>query len=273
MKYIVAVSGGVDSMVLLDMMARLNDHQVVVAHFDHGIREDSHLDEQFVRETAERYGLLFESRRENLGSRASEALARERRYAFLSSLAEEHEALLVTAHHLDDLVESVAINVTRGTGWRGLAALDSGVLRPLLDMDKRQLLEYAQKNNVAWREDSTNASDAYLRNRIRKRAADSIEHTTKRELRALHAHQKALRRDIEQEVKKLVGDGPLYSRYFFTNVPPVVAAECLRYITSGKLTRPQLLRAVHAIKVASPRSIYEAGSGVKLHFSTRQFSL
>ncbi len=272
MKYIVAVSGGVDSMVLLDMMVREGSHEIIVAHFDHGIREDSQLDAHFVRDTALRYGLQFEHRREVLGKSASEAVARERRYAFLRSAADKHKAKIVTAHHLDDLVETVAINVTRGTGWRGLAVLDADVVRPLIDMEKSELLSYANKRGIQWREDSTNASDAYLRNRLRRKTP-SLESEQKRQLRALHAHQKALKQAILQETKTLVGEGPWYSRYFFTHVQGIVAMECLREITQGKLTRPQLARLLHAIKVAKPHSTFEAGEGIRLHFGTRQFSL
>lgn len=272
MKYIVAVSGGVDSMVLLDMMVRAGTGELIVAHFDHGIRDDSHHDAAFVKSAAEKHGLKFETRREELGNKASEALARERRYAFLRHLARKYDARIVTAHHLDDLVETVAINVTRGTGWRGLAALDSGVMRPLIDMEKATLLDYAAKRNITWREDSTNQSDAYLRNRLRRKT-HVISNDQKRELRALHAHQRVLKQHIKQEVRKLVGNGPWYSRYFFTHVQTPVAIEGLREITGGKLTRPQLARALHAIKVAKPNTTFEAGEGVRLYFSTRQFSL
>lgn len=272
MKYVVAVSGGVDSMVLLDMMVRAGAGELVVAHFDHGIRSDSHLDAAFVKKIAEQHGLVYESRREVLGATASEALARERRYAFLRHIAKKHDAQIVTAHHLDDLVETVAINMTRGTGWRGLAALNSDVARPLIDMEKAALIDYAVKRNIPWREDSTNASAAYLRNRLRRKTP-ALSLDEKRELRALHAHQKALRQEIRAEAKRLVGEGPWYSRYFFTHVQPQVAVECLRELTEGKLTRPQLARLLHAIKVAKPNTTFEAGQGVKLYFSTRQFSL
>src|SRR5690606_22278428 len=145
MKYIVAVSGGVDSMVLLDMLVREGSHELIVAHFDHGIRADSHKDATFVQDVAKKYGLPFEKRREVLGEKASEALARERRYAFLRSVAARHEAKIVTAHHLDDVVETVAINITRGTGWRGLAVMDTDIVRPLVDMEKKELVRYANQ--------------------------------------------------------------------------------------------------------------------------------
>lgn len=272
MKYLVAVSGGVDSVVLLDMMAKMPGREVVVAHFDHGIRSDSAEDLRFVAKLADKYGFIFESKREELGESASEALARERRYRFLREAAKKHTAQLVTAHHLDDLVETVAINLHRGTGWRGLAALDSEVLRPLIDISKEELIKYAHTNGLEWREDSTNRSDIYLRNRIRRKAA-SVPHDTKRQLRALHSHQKYLKKEIENEVKKLVGEGPEFNRYFFAHLPKVVALECLRYLTKGALTRPQLERAWLAIKVAGAGTIYQAGSGVNISFSPRHFSL
>ncbi|MDB5162613.1 MAG: tRNA(Ile)-lysidine synthase [Candidatus Saccharibacteria bacterium] len=272
MKYIVAVSGGVDSVVLLDMMVKVPGHEIIVAHFDHGIREDSAEDARFVAALAYKHGLVYAGKREELGSTASEAWARERRYAFLRELAQQHTARIVTAHHLDDLVETVAINLKRGTGWRGLAALDSDVVRPLIDTPKQQLIKYAQANGLKWHEDSTNASDAYLRNRVRAKATD-ITHDTKRQLRALHSHQKQLKTEIDTEAAKLVGDGPDYSRYLFTHLPQAAALECLRFITRGSLTRPQLIRCLLAIKTAAAGSAYEAGSGVNVRFGTRHFSL
>ncbi len=272
MTYIVAVSGGVDSVVLLDLMAKVSGHELIVVHFDHGIRDDSADDARFVSSLAHKYGLLYKGKREELGKTASEVLARERRYAFLREVADEYNAPIVTAHHLDDLVETVAINLKRGTGWRGLAALDSDIVRPLIDIPKRQLVEYAQKHGLQWHEDSTNATDIYLRNRIRRKAID-IPDDTKRQLRALHSHQKQLKKEIENEVLQLVGEGPEYSRYLLTHIPQATALECLRFITQGKLTRPQLVRCLLAIKTALAGSIYEAGSGVKVRFGTRHFSL
>jgi tRNA(Ile)-lysidine synthase len=274
MKYIVAVSGGVDSVVLLSMMVKAAKPEDVlhVAHFDHGIREDSSNDERFVAELASKYGLLYSGKREELGKNASEALARHRRYAFLRELAQQHDAKIVTAHHLDDLVETVAINLKRGTGWRGLAALDSDVMRPLIDIPKNQLIAYAQTNGLTWHEDSTNASDVYLRNRVRRQAS-IVSEDTKRQLRALHSHQKYLKTAIEKETIQLIGSGPEYNRHLFIQVSRPVAMECLRYITKGMLTRPQLGRALLAIKTATAGSIFDAGAGVKLRFSTRHFSL
>ena len=178
----------------------------------------------------------------------------------------------MTAHHSDDAIETIAINFHRGTGWRGLAVLDSDIVRPLLQLSKSDLLDYARRHSLAWHEDSTNASDAYLRNRLRKHAIN-LKDETKRELLALRSQQIESKKLIEREVAALVGPGPAYSRYFFTHIPTVVAIECLRFVTQSKLTRPQLERLLLAIKTAQPKSAYTAGSGVTIEFTTRNFSL
>ena len=271
-KYVVAVSGGVDSVVLLDMLTKIPSLQLVVAHFDHGIREDSAEDTVFVADLAKKYKLHFESKREDLGPGTSEDTARNRRYKFLRSVAKKHDAKLITAHHGDDAVETVIINILRGTGWRGLAVLDSDVVRPLIDMTKAEILDYAKKHQLSWREDSTNASDIYLRNRIRHQIKD-LDKDTKRQLLGLRSEQKSLKKKIDIEVKKLLGDGPTYSRYFFTNLETQPALELLRCIVEARLTRPQLVKTLHAIKTILPNKTYHAGSGVVINFTSRNFTV
>jgi len=271
-RYVVAVSGGVDSIVLLDMLSQVPGNDIIVAHFDHGIRSDSAQDAAFVKELADTHGFIFETKREELGEGASEELARARRYEFLNEVALKHSARVMTAHHADDAVESIAINLHRGTGWRGLAVLDSAVVRPLLHLSKAELHTYAQKRALTWREDSTNASDVYLRNRLRAKTAQ-LPDDHKLQLLALRHHQIDSRRSIDKEVSRLIGPGPSYSRYFFTHIPKNVAIECLRFVTNAQLTRPQLERVLLAIKTAATGSTFQAGSGINLSFTTRNFSL
>ena len=271
-KYVVAVSGGVDSIALLDMLSQVPGHEIVVAHFDHGIRSDSAEDALFVESLAKRHGFIFETLREELGENASEELARNRRYAFLRSIAKKYDSKLVTAHHADDAVETVAINLHRGTGWRGLAVLDSDVSRPLLKQTKADLVKYAQNRGLTWREDSTNATDAYLRNRLRKIVSQLTPHE-KKVILALRNEQIKAKNLIDAEVRSLVGDGPEYSRYFFTHITKKAALECLRFLTKSQLTRPQLERMLLAVKTAQAGSVYQAGSGISLDFTTRNFSL
>ena len=268
-RLLVAVSGGVDSVVLLDKLAKSKEYDLIVAHFDHGIRPDSRDDAQFVAELAAKYQLPFVTKREELGERASEDLARRRRYGFLAREAEKYQATIATAHHLNDIAETVAINLSRGTGWRGLACLASDVYRPLLSQTKQEIIDYAKQNNLTWREDSTNQSTAYLRNRLRPKLQnpDLVQ-----QLAALRARQVEIRDEIDQEIDDL-GWQSLLSRHSFVMMEPVVASEILRKITTSRLTRPQRERLILAIKTARPGSRFEAGSGVIVQFTSRHFTV
>jgi len=270
--YVMAVSGGVDSVVLLDIMSQMPG-EIIVAHFDHGIREDSQLDAEFVKDLANKYGYRFETRREDLGPGASEDLARTRRYEFLRSITQENDASLVTAHHMDDLVETVAINLTRGTGWRGLAVLDApDIYRPLVRYTKQDVIEYAQHHKLEWREDPTNSDTKYLRNQLRQQLkAMSLD--DKLQIAALVTKQRDLKKQIEKESQQLVDNTYNFSRYFFINIPKAEALECLRAIVGSKLTHPQLAKLLHAIKTMSLGKRYEAGNGVLVDFTTRNFSV
>lgn len=183
MKKILAVSGGIDSVVMLDFCCQFYPHEdLIVAHLDHGIRDNSHEDLEFVRRLAGEYNVEFVSKRVQLGENASEALARDYRYDFLHSLASKYHAEIFTAHHLDDLAETITINLIRGTGWRGLAVLDApGTRRPFLEteffyepLDKAAIIEYAAKRGLRFREDPTNADQKYLRNRVRAKLNHTI---------------------------------------------------------------------------------------------------
>ena len=137
-KYVLAISGGIDSVAMLDMIAsnygdirrvKLGDAKwpddFVVAHFDHGIRgEASHRDAMFVRDLAESYGVRCRIGRGNLPSDTSEDEARLARYVFLNECLAEYdgESRIVTAHHSDDLLETVVMNLIRGTGWAWTSA-------------------------------------------------------------------------------------------------------------------------------------------------------
>lgn len=276
MKYLVAVSGGIDSVVLLDMLVQESEHELVVAHFDHGIRTDSADDACFVEALAAQYGLPFVSKRAELGEGASEEIARRYRYAFLQHQAAKHEAVVVTAHHADDVVETIVLNVARGTGWRGIAVLDrEKVIRPLLRLSKQQLRDYATARRLEWVEDSTNSETVYFRNRLRRLLARNLSEHDRQAALALWEEQRQLRREIDQEVESFLDPDHCYSRYFVTNIDESVACELLRAavlrLSGSGPTRPQCERALLAIKTAKPGSVFEVGGAVRLRFSQRTF--
>jgi tRNA(Ile)-lysidine synthase len=275
MKYLLAVSGGIDSVVLLHKLVQDAGHELIVAHFDHGIRPDSASDAQFVEALAGQYGLPFVAKREELGSAAGEELARNRRYTFLREQAKMHGARLVTAHHADDVVETIAINLLRGTGWRGLAVLAAAdVTRPLLTKTKQELRDYALAHRLEWVEDSTNETTQYLRNRVRRQVAEKLSYEDKRSLLNAWQRQLRLKKDIEQELTVLAGEYH-ESRYFMTHIGSAEAYELLRFIVRQKggvgITRPQAERALLAIKTARPRSSFDLAEGAMLWFTPRTF--
>jgi tRNA(Ile)-lysidine synthase len=274
-RYLVGVSGGVDSVVLLDQLVKSGEHDVIVAHFDHGIRSDSAADARFVEELAAHYYLPFVTKREELGASASEDLARRQRYAFLRTMAKKHDATIVTAHHGDDVIETIAINIRRGTGWRGAAILQTpGIDRPLLSMTKAQIRDYALENRLEWVEDSTNNSDQYLRNRLRGRIGSGLTSHQKHAILAIWQRQLKLKHAIKLETDNYV-DQDEFSRYYVSHVDERSATELLRAAIVAKTnlspTRPQLARAILAIKTARPRTAFELGGGVKLIFNVRTF--
>ena len=274
MNYLVAVSGGIDSVVLLDIFSRA-EHQLTVAHVDHGIREDSAADARFVEALAAQYGLPFVCHEANLGADASEERARDARYEFLFREARRLDATIITAQHLDDLVETVALNFERGTGWRGLAVMArEGIWRPFLQVPKSVLYMYAVNHRLEWVEDSTNRTIIYQRNRIRARLSAKNTFSPREEVHSKWIYQLKLRQSIEDEVGSLL---QTYhgSRYFLTQLDEALASELLgTEITAAggvRPTRPQLIRALLAIKTARPGTSHQIGGGVTLEFETRNY--
>ncbi len=181
-KYVVAVSGGVDSVALLHSLQAKPGLELVVAHFDHGIRPDSSEDTLHVKYLAKKYGLPFFTAAGQLGQGASEATARDVRYTFLREVQHEHDArAIITAHHQDDVLETAIINLLRGTGRKGLSSLASrdGLERPLLRIPKAEILDYATQNNLTWWEDSTNDDEDYLRNYIRRQVVPRLNQASR----------------------------------------------------------------------------------------------
>lgn len=271
-RYIVAVSGGVDSVVLLDMLAKEHPSQLLVAHVDHGIRPESHHDEAFVRGLATTYGLPYETTSLALGSSASEDQAREKRYSFLRQLAKQHGALIATAHHADDVIETIAINIIRGTGWRGLAVMGAkDIHRPLVTMYKADLISYAQRHQLQWREDSTNSSDKYLRNRVRARLR-GVSQADKESLLRLWQKQVSIVSEIDTITIQL----QTWQRHFYIMASSEVAREVLRSLLAVyaiSQTRPQLDAAVLAIKTARPGTKRPLNAHATLYFERNKFSL
>jgi tRNA(Ile)-lysidine synthase len=179
-KVIVAVSGGIDSMILLELLNSLDDYRLdlVVAHLNHQLRgAESNRDEEFVRAAAARYALPCLIERVDVRElarsekRSLEDAGREARHRFLESVVRKQGAACAAlAHHADDQAETVLLRLLRGSGATGLSGMSprSGLkVRPLLDVTRSEIVEYAESRQIAFREDRSNADRRFLRNRIR----------------------------------------------------------------------------------------------------------
>jgi tRNA(Ile)-lysidine synthase len=241
--YVVAVSGGVDSVALLDMLVKLPRVQIVVAHVDHGIREDSDQDRKFVEHLANGYHLPFFYSEAHLGAAASEELARKVRYDFLNKINEQtNSKAIITAHHQDDLLETIILNILRGTKRKGITALKNreGILRPLLEIPKIELYDYAKKHNLSWREDSTNLDTKYSRNWIRHKVIPRLSARQRAQLLSEHQNLSLLNKEIDDAIDQTffenIQNNEL-SRKKFINLPHEVATEvCAMWLRKNNFT-------------------------------------
>lgn len=314
MNYVIAVSGGVDSMVLLDALVNPNrrskigewgflqpstfdpQSNLIVAHFDHGIRTDSREDEALVRRAAQHYGLKYETMRVELGELASEDQARKSRYNFLRQVCKKYSAQLLTAHHQNDVLETMLINLIRGTGWRGLAPMSrsSGLntqtnaatetLRPLLGTSKEALVAYAKKYSVMWREDSSNADEIYLRNYIRQRLIPEMVRRDDAVLeRLLEINHKAvdLKKEIATELQKLyikyqIADSKYVIPRYDLIMPPSSTAREAIYAILTQLDPDwhplsiHIERVLHFVKTGRPAKRLEVTKGLTVQLTSRE---
>jgi tRNA(Ile)-lysidine synthase len=176
-KLLLAVSGGIDSVVLVHLFKK-SGYDIAIAHCNFGLRGDeSDGDEHFVRNLASKDAIPvfvnhFDTKRYAAENKISiQIAARELRYNWFAEIMLKHGYdYLLTAHHADDSAETFLINFTRGTGIEGLLGIpqqNGTIIRPLLPFTREEIETYAKENNVLWREDSSNASDKYLRNKLR----------------------------------------------------------------------------------------------------------
>ena len=208
-KVILALSGGIDSMVLADLLLKAKV-EFVAAHCNFHLRgEESDGDEQFVRDYAERNGIQcfvkhFETEKYAAEQSISiEMAARDLRYAWFEQLRQQlgYDKIAV-AHHADDQAETFFINLLRGAGLNGLKGMkpqNGMIIRPLLWASREQIRKYAVENQILWREDHTNAESVYLRNKIRNQLLPAFDE--------LHAEA---RQGLYKSLEHLAAENELY---------------------------------------------------------------
>ncbi|HMU13249.1 MAG: tRNA lysidine(34) synthetase TilS [Bacteroidetes bacterium] len=218
----VAVSGGVDSTVLVHVLRDLG-HPCSVVHVDHGLRgSESDTDAAFVQAYCHREKIPFVSTRVDVESHAkgtgisTQMAARELRYKWFHELHAADGLSIALAHHSDDAVETLLINLMRGTGthgWAGIRPKTGPFVRPLLATDRSDILLYAREHAIAFREDGSNSDPHYLRNRIRHEVLPLLEELRPGALRAMGRSVTLLReletvavRRVDEEVAGFLAD-------------------------------------------------------------------
>lgn len=182
---VAGLSGGADSVALLHALLRIEGVHLVAAHLDHGLRPDSVQDVAFCRRLCRALGVPLRLGRADVRARADrdgggiEEAARLERHAFLEAVrAREDAAWIVLAHTRDDQAETVLLRLLRGSGSAGLGAMRARagrLLRPMLRVTRRDVLDHLAAHGLPWREDPSNADPAFLRNRVRHELIPYLE--------------------------------------------------------------------------------------------------
>ena len=185
--FLLAASGGVDSMVLLDLCHQLQLN-FEVAHVNYHLRnEDSKLDMQLVEnwcsEKKIKFHLYEVSQKDNQPKNSIENWARDIRYRFFNKiLIKNNIDFVITAHHLNDRLETFIINLSKASGLKGLKSIPEKtekILRPLLDFSRQEIEDYAKQHQIIFREDYTNAENIYVRNKIRNQITPLLKELNK----------------------------------------------------------------------------------------------
>lgn len=177
-KILLTISGGIDSIVMFDLFLKSQKYNFAIAHCNFGLRsKESDQDEIFVRSLGKKHDIPVYTQRFDTQTYARQhkisiqMAARDLRYTWFAELLRtERYDLVATAHHKNDVIETVLLNITHGTGIAGLHGIlpkNKDIIRPLLFARKEEIEKYAQENHLTWREDASNADDKYERNLLR----------------------------------------------------------------------------------------------------------
>ncbi|EZH64387.1 hypothetical protein DH09_21615 [Bacillaceae bacterium JMAK1] len=224
---VAAVSGGVDSMLMLHWLIHHTNHRVVVAHVHHGLRQQSDDERQMIEQYCKAHNIKFYFKRidlkgDSVSSKSIQNDARTLRYAFFSEVMQEENATaLVTGHHGDDQVETVLMKITRGhvggsIGIKAEREMNEGVVvRPLLALSKASIVALASTENVPWFEDASNTDLSYTRNRYRSRILPEIQKENERYVQSYQQFVEEydeLRAYVTQEAENLLQDCVAYEQ-------------------------------------------------------------
>ncbi len=251
-RVVVGCSGGADSMALLFVLCEIvknkySDTELLVAHVNHGIRQEADHDEKVVEAFCKRLGVPFNcahidvpemARREKM---SLESAGRKARYEYFASLCNQYDDRIAVAHHMEDQAESIAMHIFRGCGMEGLVGIkrrNGAIIRPFLGLHKAEILDFCARNDIPYCQDSTNNDETYDRNFWRQVLFPSIQKGTDRDpvnaLTQLASHiseeNQYLDGLAEMKLTDIVseaGEVPIPS---LQNIPRPMLRRCLRLL-------------------------------------------
>lgn len=277
-KLLIAISGGIDSVVLTHLLRKLK-YSISLAHCNFGLRgKESNKDEEFVQELGEKYNLPTYTIKFNTEEYAKEKglstqmAARELRYTWFEKILKENELdYIITAHHKDDVIETFLINLTRGTGLDGLTGIpevNGKIVRPMLPFIRQEVLVYATKKKLIWREDGSNSSIKYFRNKIRhkivpvlKELNPNLLETFYNTLENLKGSQQIIKDQIKNIEEKVVSK---------TNNETHFNIEILKNLSNPKIYLFELLHNYGFTEWNDIADLLDAQTGKKILSKTHQ---
>ncbi len=272
---ILAVSGGVDSMVMADLFTKSGNYNLVIAHCNFRLRgKESDLDTALVEQYATYNNIIFEKIYFNTkeyaeqNSLSTQMAARDLRHNWFVELIKKHNASKVAiAHNLNDNAETFLINLSRGTGIKGLTGIKNNniIIRPIIFASRDQIEAYADSNNVKYRNDSTNSKTIYRRNHIRHKVIPELEKTNPSVLTAINTTinnltqvQDIYDEYIKSSINQLVEYSEDFERVNINNLTAKTSYETIVYewLTPHGFSKKQVHDIVKSVNTESGKKFY-----------------
>jgi len=280
-KILVGVSGGIDSVALLDILSKLRNKlslNIHIAHVNYGLRKESASDERFVSSLASKHGFNFHLKRVRLSDGNIEEKAREARYEFFNDIAlKKGLNKIAVAHQKNDLVETFFLNSARGSGLRGLVSmkpLSGHLIRPLLFAKRQEIENYTKKNRLKHVEDSSNKDLKYTRNLIRHRVIPDLERVNPelvevvaKEIDGLRAAEELISKLVIEKYKKLATETDEIVEFSVKKLANLDDYEM------SEIFRMAILNVKGDLKNISRKNIEDLTKITKTSFGTKRISL
>jgi len=291
-KIVLGVSGGPDSVCLLDILAKLSpkyDLHLIIAHVNYGLRgRDSERDERSVKKLGENYGVKVLTLSPSPSPKAigriempSENELRDIRYKFFEKIRSENNFdMIAVAHNADDQVETFLMRVIRGAGLKGLSAMkykNGKLIRPLLGTTRTEILGYLKKNKLTYRTDQTNKSDLFFRNKVRNQLIPYLEKNFNPKIKMTIfdsivsiAEDHSLIQNLVEKVYRANKNNPNWSAQKLGKLEPALKKRILLKIISEKkpglkdITAHHILEIIKAIESTKSKNQSVTFKGLKM---------